>query len=177
MKIGLVRHFKVDCPHKGLYSGDQFDKWSYDYDYSEVFKKDVDLKGIKWDKCYSSDLKRALETAQYAYKGDITISPLLREVPANKFTDKNIMMPVDLWLLMARKSWRKSSKFQKETYYDTMKRIDEIFTEIVENNLDTLVVCHGFLILQIRKYLISKGFKGDRIIKAQNGKMYLFYKE
>lgn len=177
MKIGLVRHFKVDCPHKGLYSGEQFDKWSYDYDYSEVFKKKVDLKGIDWEICYSSDLKRAIETAQYAYDGDIIMSPLLREVPANKFTNKNIKLPVDLWLLMARQSWKKSSDFQKETYQDTINRIDDIFTEIIKGNRNTLVFCHGFLILQIRKYLLSKGFKGDRILKAQNGKMYLFEKE
>lgn len=174
MKIGLVRHFKVDCPHKGFYTGDEFDKWSYDYDYSEVFKKAVDLKNVNWEKCYVSDLKRAIETANYIYDGEKVISPLLREVPANSFTDRKIKLPVDLWLLMARKSWKKSSSFQKETFEETQRRIEKIFSEIISQDKDILVVCHGFLMLSIKKYLIKHGFHGKPILKARNGRLYLF---
>ena len=33
MKIGLVRHFKVDCPHKVMMTSKEFREWSEKYEH------------------------------------------------------------------------------------------------------------------------------------------------
>ena len=73
MKIGLVRHFKVDCPHKMMMTSEEFRDWSEKYEHARILKKKVNMSGINWDVCYCSDLERAVETAKEVYSGNIYI--------------------------------------------------------------------------------------------------------
>ena len=68
MKIGLVRHFKVDCPHKVMMTSKEFREWSEKYEHARILKKKVNMSGIHWDICYCSDLERAVETAKEVYQ-------------------------------------------------------------------------------------------------------------
>ena len=73
MKIGLVRHFKVDCPHKVMMTSKEFREWSEKYEHARILKKKVNMSGIHWDICYCSDLERAVETAKEVYSGNIYV--------------------------------------------------------------------------------------------------------
>ena len=68
MKIGLVRHFKVDCPHKVMMTSKEFREWSEKYEHACILKKKVNMSGIHWDVCYCSDLERAVETAKEVFR-------------------------------------------------------------------------------------------------------------
>ncbi len=48
MKIGLVRHFKVDCPHKMMMTSEEFREWSEKYEHARILKKKVNMSGINW---------------------------------------------------------------------------------------------------------------------------------
>ena len=74
MKIGLVRHFKVDCPHKVMMTSKEFREWSEKYEHARILKKKVNMSGIHWDICYCSDLERAVETAKEVYSGNIYVA-------------------------------------------------------------------------------------------------------
>lgn len=39
MRIGLLRHFKVNCPHKRMMTSKEFREWSEKYEVSKVIKK------------------------------------------------------------------------------------------------------------------------------------------
>lgn len=45
----------------------------------------VDLLGIDWKYCYSSDLPRSLQTAKCIYQGEIIEKAELREIPIPQF--------------------------------------------------------------------------------------------
>lgn len=51
MRIGLVRHFKVDLPRGTFMTAEQYNKYSEDYDTAEVIPNEVVIDS-EWDKCY-----------------------------------------------------------------------------------------------------------------------------
>ena len=56
MKIGLIRHFEVNCLHNFLMSAEDFRKWANVYDCSPTKTMDLIIELGSWDKCYCSDL-------------------------------------------------------------------------------------------------------------------------
>lgn len=71
MKIGIVRHFKVDIKMPRVASSEEYSMLVKKYSQSPVIKNEVDLKNIKWGKCYSSTMTRAITTAEAIFKGEI----------------------------------------------------------------------------------------------------------
>lgn len=63
MKIGLVRHFKVDCPHKVMMTSKEFREWSEKYEHARILKKKVNMSGILGHLLLQC-LERAVETAK-----------------------------------------------------------------------------------------------------------------
>ncbi len=78
MKIGLVRHFKVNCPHKTFMTSEEFRNWSEKYEHAGVVSNKVKMYGTEWNICYSSDMTRAVATAKEVYSGNIHVDKLLR---------------------------------------------------------------------------------------------------
>jgi broad specificity phosphatase PhoE len=83
MKVGLVRHFKVkkEFPKKTFTSQDELFEWFAQYDASDIEEGEVDLCGVEWKRCFTSDLPRAVKTAEKIYSGNIIKMKELREVP------------------------------------------------------------------------------------------------
>lgn len=71
MYIGLVRHFKVDWDAQAFMTSNDFEKWAIKYDDSGVIENKFETQNIKWDKCFSSDLSRAIKTSETIFKGEI----------------------------------------------------------------------------------------------------------
>ena len=106
MKIGLVRHFKVDCPHKVMMTSKEFREWSEKYEHARILKKKVNMSGIHWDICYCSDLERAVETAKEVYSGNIYVDKLLREVDNAPFINTDhLKLPFPIWHFCGRLAW------------------------------------------------------------------------
>lgn len=178
MRIGLVRHFSVDCPRKFLQTAEEFREWVKLYDCSAIKLADMTVDASQWERCYCSDLPRAIETARHLYRGSITQSMLLREVPIAPVDIPKIKLPWALWLLAGRLAWLFSHHSQPETIKHTRDRVRRLVADILQKSeTRVLVVTHGFLMLQIQRELIAQGFRGDSFKAAKYGTVYSFEKE
>lgn len=182
MIIGIIRHFKVNC-HKSLFmTSKEFKEWEENYNKSDVIKKDVELMGIKWDKCYSSTLIRAIITAQYVYKKDIVKNDLIRETIIDPIFKSNFKLPYWFWAVSGRLAWYFNHKSQEEIKIITEDKsrkfvdllLDEAKTEGTEN---VLIVTHGFFMYSLQRELKKRGFIGKFIYSPKNGVLYLHKKE
>lgn len=175
MRIGLVRHFEVECPHKWFLSSKEFRKWVEEYDCSQIKITKTTANEFLWDKCYCSDLSRAIETARHIYKGSIVESSLIREVPIMPVVSSNIKLPYFIWLLAGRMAWYFSHSSQPETIKQTKERVERFVSKILKESApNVLVVTHGLFMLQLRKELNYRGFFNDAFLNAKNGRIYLF---
>lgn len=177
MKIGLVRHFEVIHSYSKFMTSKEFEEWIKIYDTAPVRKDYIDKSQIKWESCFSSDLPRALSTARHIYKEEIIRTKELREVPLSPVFKTNIKLPFALWTVLGRIAWLCSHGSQNEKKAETEERIRNLISyAIASQEKNTLLVTHGFLMKYIQEYLLEQGFKGEKFIKAKNGKIYIFEK-
>ncbi len=177
MKVGLVRHFKVTrgYPNK-IVSAEELMKWLEEYDASDVEENNIDLCGIEWKKCYSSDLSRAEKTAQKAFNGDIVYLKELREIRFSPLFHSKIRLPLHLHLIFIRMAWLFNHKSQPQSKSDVMKLINATLDTILFEQEDVLIVGHGGMMMFMRKELIKRGFTGPKFNRPENGKVYVFEK-
>ncbi|VBB05684.1 Hypothetical protein LUCI_0895, partial [Lucifera butyrica] len=129
----------------------------------------IEPSAIIWEKCYSSDLPRALKTAQKIYSGQVVETKALRELVICPPTDRNIKLPVPLWLILGRMAWMLSHKSQIESKLLFEKRVKYILEELIlKEDRNVLLVSHGFIMMFLRKELIKRGFIGPGFGRAKN---------
>ena len=150
-KIYLIRHAKPDLPHNGkLYYG------STDYPLSEegiLMAKELSeaLKGVEVGAVFSSDLKRAIDTAELSLSGrlcDIKQVRGLREIHLGQWEGKSFDEVRSTWNELYEK---RGTSFDSvgppggESFKDLQKRTVPAFEEILKNNPcgDILVFAHG----------------------------------
>lgn len=182
MKIGIIRHFKVNYKKKFFMTSAEFKEWEQNYNESDVIEKDIELMGIKWDKCYSSTLIRAVVTARHAYKKDIVQSDLIRETIIDPVFKSSFKLPYWFWAVSGRVAWYFNHKSQQENRIITkdkaMRFVDLLQEEAKkEGNENILIVTHGFFMYSLQKQLIKRGFTGRLIYSPKNGILYLYKKE
>jgi hypothetical protein len=114
MNIGIIRHFKVDLHKKKFMTSKEFKEWEENYNTSGVIRKEVELMAIKWDKCYSSTLIRAIVTAKHVYKKEIVHSDLIRETIIDPIFKTNLKLPYWFWGVSGRLAWYFNHKSQQE---------------------------------------------------------------
>jgi broad specificity phosphatase PhoE len=177
MKVGLIRHFKVDhpFPQKKLLSKSEVIKWFEEYDAAENIKyKDVDLCGIDWKQCYSSTMVRSVNTAKHFYKGEIVKIAALHEFAILHRLSDRIRLPFLLWGLIIR---IKSFAINKDTDEFKNKIIAFVETLLANNERDILIVSHWFVMRVIRKELLKRGFVGDHFKSNEYGTLYVYERE
>ncbi len=175
MKIGLVRHFKVHCPHKSMMTSEEFREWSEKYERAGVIKNKVNMCGVSWDICYSSDLQRAVTTAKEVYSGNIYIDKLLREVDNAPFIHtERIKLPFGIWHFCGRLAWFFKSKSQPENIKQTKKRVRRFIKQLDWTKDNILIVSHGFLIFNFIFELFRLGFVGKGVHRVKNGIIYIY---
>ena len=179
MRIGLVRHFKVNYKRKFLMTSKEFKDWETAYNTSDVIRNDVELQGIAWDKCYCSTLSRAITTAKDIYFEEIVQNDLIREVPISPLFKSNLKLPYWFWAISARFAWYFNHSSQEELKTQTelnAKSFLDFLEEKVkeEGSRNILIVTHGFFMYTLQKELRKRGFKGKMIHTPQNGNLYLY---
>jgi broad specificity phosphatase PhoE len=176
MRIGLVRHFKVDLKKKKLMSAKEYNEHVYNYDRAGVLPNELVVDSY-WEKCYCSSLPRAITTAKTIYHGEIIISDKLIEVPTAAWADLRFKMPYYFWTIFARFAWIRHHVSQPENRTNTIKRLSEILEQIISENgaeSNILIVSHAGALYEIKKMLRERGFEGKGFITASNGKLYVF---
>ena len=182
MRIGIVRHFKVNYHKNFFMTSKQFKEWEENYNKSDVIVKDVELMEIKWDKCYSSTLIRAEITAKSVYKGEIVKSDLIRETIIDPIFKSNLKLPYWFWAVSGRLAWFFNHKSQEEnkniTRDKARKFVDELENDAKREGFENiLIVTHGFFMFSLQKELKKRGFIGKLITSPKNGNLYLYKKE
>lgn len=61
-------------------TSDQFNAWVEAYNNAEIEQSDLDYDYSEWNVCISSDLPRAIQTAETIYPGPIIATNRLREI-------------------------------------------------------------------------------------------------
>lgn len=177
MKIGVIRHFKVDYKAKGMMSSSDFEEYVISYDNASVIKNEIDLEYNQWNKCYCSDLTRAIITAKSVYDKELEITDLLREVKMYPVKKLQIRIPSFLWSISSRIAWKLNHVSQLETADYTRKRAKEFLSKLdLNSDENILIVSHGFFLITLVDELKLLGFKGDIPKKSQNGYLYILKK-
>lgn len=174
MKIGLIRHFKVDLKKSRFMSSKEYNKYISDYDISEVIPNEI-VVDKEWDKCYCSSLSRAVTTAKTVYDGELIITDKLVEIPSAAWRNIRFKIPYNAWALLNRLAWIRNHVSQPEGRKTTLKRVNEILNTILkEKDKNILIVSHAGTLYEVQKMLIKKGFRGNYFLKPRNGKLYVF---
>lgn len=175
MKIGLVRHFKVKhkAPEKILLTASEVIEWFSGYDLADVEHQAVDLKNVNWERCFSSPLPRAMTTAKSIFDGEIEIVNELKELAVSPLLNSNLNLPFIVWAILIR--------IKSSSENDTLKRFRNTIKTFVDELLlqeekQTLVVSHGFVMIYLQKELKSRGFNGKSFGSPANAKVYIFEK-
>ncbi|WP_143522583.1 histidine phosphatase family protein, partial [Pseudomonas sp. 2822-17] len=98
----------------------------------------------------------------------------LREIPVAPCLPTKWKLPVPIHLGVGRVAWYFNHKSQPETRGSVMKRLNQFLDRVIEPEENTLVVCHGGIIIFLRKELLKRGFKGPKISRPENAKLYVF---
>jgi hypothetical protein len=174
MRIGLVRHFKVNHPfpeRRCLTKSDVL-KWFTDYDSTlNLEYKKVDLSDIHWKHCYSSPMLRAVNTANHIFDGQITEIAELKELDIlHRLSDK-WKLPFLVWGLIVRVKSFSSNKDTDKFKNEIIAFVDKL---IATNESDVLIVSHWFVMRVIKKELIKRGFTGRNFKSNEYGTLYVF---
>lgn len=181
MRIGIIRHFKVNYRKRFFMTSNQFKEWEENYNKSDVIKKDIELMGIKWDKCYASTLIRAIITAKHVYKEDIVKTDLIRETIIDPIFKSSFKLPYWFWAVGGRLAWYFNHKSQEENKTVTREKARKFVDQLQENakredSENILVVTHGFFMYSLQKELKKRGFIGKLVTSPKNGVLYLYKK-
>jgi hypothetical protein len=174
MKIGLVRHFRVNhaFPESKFLSKTQVVEWFAQYDSATNLEyKKVELTPINWQRCYTSPMVRAISTARHIYNGEIIEVPELKELDILHQLPDRLRLPFFVWGLWVRiKSFSRNhdnNEFQR--------RIAAFLDKVLSNDeSDVLIVSHWFVMRMIRKELIRRGLHGSNFRSNDYGTLYIY---
>ncbi|MFN3851828.1 MAG: histidine phosphatase family protein [Spirosomataceae bacterium] len=172
MKIALVRHFKVkkSYPKRFLISYEELVNWFEEYDLAEIEPFEVEKLDASFERCYCSTMKRAKQTATHFYSGEVILQKELEEVSVLPLFSRKIKLPLLFWGIMIRNK----TLSENPITLDFRRKIEPFIEKIIEDNCDTLIVSHGFVMMLTERELRKRGFVGKKIGNPKNGKMYLF---
>lgn len=180
MKIGLVRHFKVIHKHDGSFmTSAQFNSWVEAYNNADIEDTDLEYGLSEWNVCISSDLSRAIQTAETIYPGSVIVTDQLREIEVHSIHSLgNLKLPYHMWMLMGRLAWYFSHSSQAERKNETLDRARHTIQWIEEHysNRNVLVVSHGAFMKVLTQELFKKGYRGKGMMNPRNGAMYIYEK-
>lgn len=179
MIVGLLRHFPVDFSFSKWCDSQTFNRDMNTYNRSPV--RNLDYRSIeqKWDICFTSPMKRAVDTAKILFNREYIPTSLLREVPLVAGFQTRMKIPLFLWAIIGRGQWLLNSRRQPENRNQSHGRARSVLSQIIES-ADTyqkiLLVTHGFFMLILRRELLGLGFRGPRLLHVKNGKLYQYEK-
>ncbi|MDF9845098.1 MULTISPECIES: histidine phosphatase family protein [unclassified Paenibacillus] len=181
MRIGLVRHFKVEHPPlRGWVTGDQFNQWVAGYDEAGILLEAGADYGANWKYCICSDLSRAIHTARHIFAGEIKYSPELREIGVAAAGGRlsGFKLPSVCWMVLGRMLWLMGHSSQPESRRDITQRINNVLDHIEgrPEPTDVLLVTHGALMKLLERELRRRAYYGQRMNHPRNGQLYVYEK-
>lgn len=173
MKIYLTRHGQTEWNKADRVQGIMDSPLTQEgIEMAEVLRKTS--KNIKFDKVYSSDLKRAEDTAKIiAPENEIVSTPYLREIDVGNWSGRyfNTLKEEDGELYTTY--FNEPHKYKREdgeSLYEVMDRVKKFFEEYILNSEDenVLIVSHGVTIVAILNYVEKidiENFWDNRVLR------------
>jgi broad specificity phosphatase PhoE len=174
-RVGLVRHFHVQMPMpRGWHTAQQLHDWRHRYDGGACTPCQVDLSGVRWNSCISSDMPRTLATAKALFPGNVESTPLLREAEFAQFQTGKLSLPVFAWRWMLRLAWMTGHSSQRQCRDEFKQRVLVVADELERRGGDVLVVSHAGFLAYLSAELRGRGFDGPKLRIPQNARLYLY---
>lgn len=175
MQIGLVRHFKIPYRKWQWLTSTGYADFLRWYDGSEGRERSGQAPATAWQRCYSSDMLRAVETAGKLTRGPVTCMPLLREIPQAPVFDTRLKLPLIVWHVLSRIGWWFDHPSQPEGRTASTRRAARIVEFMLRQPVDQplLIVTHGFLMYGLRRELARRGVRGRIPTHPQCGDVYV----
>jgi broad specificity phosphatase PhoE len=175
MRIGLFRHFPVDQPvPRGFRKASDLAEWKRRYDDAVPVVRSVELGEAGWEHCLTSDLPRAVTTAEAVYRGTIEQTPLLREGEFAEFATGDLRLPVWAWKWILRLSWATGHRSQRACRDDLRRRVLAAADRLEATRGDVLVVSHAGFLSFLARELVRRGFDGPRLRVPDHARLYVF---
>ena len=177
MKVYFIRHGQSESNSRGEHGG-----WAQ-YHLTEKGKKEAalagkKLAGLSFDKIYSSDLVRTVETQQIAYPcDDVERSPLIREINVGSLAGR---VAADCLAeygesYLANKRVYDFSAYGGENYDEFQARICE-FVKMLEKQpyKDVAVFCHGGTVLTMMDIITKNVIRDKYVLRCPNCGVFIF---
>lgn len=179
MKIGLLRHFKVNRRAPKHCNSEEYDRSISEYDRADIIIQNVAVSPADYPVCYASSMKRAVETAREVYDNEIIFTDELVEIPLRSIFKTTFKLPFKLWNVINRLGWAFNSKKVPEPKHRSRERAVRFLEKILESNdgnQNILIVSHGLFMVNLQIELSRLGFKGDGFFRAEHGRLYEFHR-
>ena len=179
MRIGLMRHFKVRInTTKSWMDSADFSNWIKQYDQSDIYFSTPEITKMNWDICYSSDMSRAIKTAESIHRGGVIKTNQLREIGIHPLFYSRVKIHLNIWLILGRLGWLLNHQSQ-ENKHSTFMRAKTILDDVEENNQkyqNVLLVTHGAFMTVLKQELLKRGYLRDKFTKPKNGMIHTYTK-
>ncbi len=175
-RIALMRHFKVGIERPRTCNSREYDGACMEYDRRDIIipAQPPELS-TRYGVCYSSSMKRAVDTARLVYDGEIIYRDDIVEIPLRAIFSTRLKLPFGVWNVINRIGWARNSKRVAETRNQTMERVDRFLEHLFQcGHRDILVVSHGLFLAALQIELSRRGFKGNGFFRAGYGEVYEF---
>jgi broad specificity phosphatase PhoE len=177
MRIGLIRHFPVKLPlPSGWKTAAELQSWREQYDASPAILGRADVSAIEWARCISSDLERAVATANSLFRGPVEQTPLLREPDSAQFGTGNLSLPVWIWVWIFRLSWATGHKSQRACRDDFRRRVAAVADLLETKEGDTLVVSHAGMMMYSSAEFRRRGLLGPKLQMPKHATLFIYEK-
>ncbi|OMF99313.1 histidine phosphatase family protein [Paenibacillus sp. FSL R7-0337] len=186
MKLGLIRHFKVDLkPQRTWLTGEEFNQWLQEYELAPIQAPEHELGGQRWTLCLCSDQARAVHTASYFEAQRFVYTELLREISVTalrlgRIRLSRLRLPVSFWLILGRLFWSVGHSSQPESQAAVLRRADRVIDSLLVDNEAAaqegcvLIVSHGAFMKVLDRRLRRRGFEADRMLYPRNGQLFMY---
>lgn len=172
-KIILVRHGESKLNVEGVYYG-ILNPGLTEKGKEQAKKTREILKNISYEKIYTSDLKRAIETAEIVnYKElEISIDEELRELNFGIFEGRSYEELLEKYpeeLKKSQKNWENYNYITGESVLELQKRAINFIEKKIDLEKDTVLVTHWGVINTILSHYFSNGLESYWKFSVKNG--------
>lgn len=186
MKLGLIRHFKVDLkPRRTWLTGEQFNKWLQEYETAPIVAPEHEIGRQRWTLCLCSDQARAVHTASYFEAQRFVYTEQLREISVaairfGRIRFSGLRLPVSFWLVLGRLCWSVGHSSQPESRTAVMRRADSVINSLIVDAEESaeegcvLIVSHGAFMKVLDRRLRRRGYEAERMRYPRNGQLFMY---
>lgn len=177
MKVYFIRHGQSDSNSRREHGG-----WGQ-YSLTEQGRKEAEvagkrLEGLSFDKVFTSDLIRTIETQQIALPGaQIEQSSLIREIDVGSLVGRTAD---DCYAefgdsYIANKRVYDFSAYGGETYDQFCERVRKFVTELEKCSYESVAIfCHGGMILTMMDIILGFTVQNKYVLRCPNCGVFVF---